>query len=56
MKRERERAQRIEVLEPFTFKDGVRLAWVTWRIPPEGRGERTCVGVRELSEVGKCAD
>lgn len=36
----------VTVLEPFTFCDGVRLAWVTWRI---GEGERQCVSVRELA-------
>ncbi len=36
----------VEVLEPFTFRDGaVRLAWVTWII---GDVERRCVAVREV--------
>lgn len=34
----------ISVVERFTFKDGVRLALVTWCI---GDGERRCVVVRE---------
>jgi hypothetical protein len=32
-------------LEPFSFVDGVRLAWVRWEL---GNGERHCIGVREI--------
>lgn len=35
----------VEVLEKFTFVDGIRWAWVSYRI---GAGERRCVGVREV--------
>ena len=35
----------VEVLELFTFEDGIRLAWVTWII---GDGERRAISVREL--------
>lgn len=34
----------VEVLETFTFTDGRRMAWVTWRV---GNGDPRCVGVRE---------
>jgi hypothetical protein len=36
----------VEVLELFTFRDGVRLAWVTWII---GDGPRRAVSVREYA-------
>jgi hypothetical protein len=42
---------RFECLEPFTFVDGVRLAWVTWEITSDGWGftKRQAVAVREAS-------
>lgn len=36
--------QTVEVLERFTFVDGIRWAYVTYVI---GSGERRCVAVRE---------
>ena len=36
----------VEVAEPFTFRDGTRLAWVTWLVG--GLEERRCVSVREF--------
>ena len=39
---------RSEHLEGFSFRDGVRLAWVAWEYG--GDEERRCVGVRELSD------
>ena len=38
------KTQIIEVMEPFEFSDGVRLAWVTWLIGTDI--ERQCIGVR----------
>jgi hypothetical protein len=50
---------KFEILEPFTFEDGVvRMAWVTWLVPADPTQERRCVGVRkyvgELPAGGRC--
>jgi hypothetical protein len=38
----------VEVMERVGFKDGTRLAWVTYRI---GDGERRAVSIRELGSA-----
>ncbi len=43
----------IECLERYTFRDGVRLAWVTWEIG--GERERVCVAVREFASAAEAA-
>lgn len=38
----------IEVFELFTFKDGIRYAYVTYQLYREGCGERHPISVREV--------
>lgn len=42
----------VECLERFTFKNGVRLAWVTYRIL--GDGNPRAVSVREYLDANGC--